>query len=373
MSRPRLSRIILIFLAVAVAAFLLVALASTDWLVSFGGKSAGARRARIEQSPNFRDGKFHNSVASNMLVPGSFFKMLRHQLFGDEVRVPAQPLAVVGRTPSDYATAPPSGLRATWIGHASTLVEIDGRRILFDPVFSERCSPSTLFGPRRFHPAPLALADLPPIDAVMISHDHFDHLDMVTATTLAGRGTHYVVPLGIGAHLEAWKIPAGQITELDWWQTTTTAGLSITSTPARHYSGRNPLRSDQALWSSWVVAGSAHKVYFSGDTGYFDGFAAIGAKHGPFDLTLIKIGASDPTWIDIHMSPEQAVQAHQDLGGKLLLPVHWGTFNLAFHAWNEPAQRAAAAAAKAGVAIAIPQPGQFVEPTAPPSWRRWWD
>jgi L-ascorbate metabolism protein UlaG (beta-lactamase superfamily) len=213
----------------------------------------------------------------------------------------------------DYSRPPASGLRATWIGWASVLVEIDGRTVLTDPVWSERCSPSTLVGPKRFHPPPIAIDELPPIDLVLISHDHYDHLDMPTVQTLAARGSHFAVPLGVGAHLEHWNIPASQIHELDWNETFRLHDLTITATPARHYSGRNPMFGDETLWASWVAAGPRHKIFFSGDSGYSPSFAIIGAHHGPFDLALIKIGASDPTWSEVHMNPEEAVQAALDL------------------------------------------------------------
>jgi L-ascorbate metabolism protein UlaG (beta-lactamase superfamily) len=349
-----------------------MAVASTGWLASFGGKLEGARLERARRSPQFDGTRFVNSVPTALMQPGSTWEMLRHQLLGDEERVPRRALPVVPRSAADYATPPASGLRATWIGHASTLVELDGQRLLTDPVWSERCSPSTLLGPRRFHPPPIALEALPPIDVVIISHDHFDHLDMATVRALAARGTRFAVPLGVGAHLEAWSIPAGQITELDWGESVRVGGLELTATPARHYSGRNPLRRDGTLWASWVVKGPRHRIFFSGDTGYFDGFRAIGAAHGPFDLTLIKIGACDRTWQDIHLSPEEAVRAHRDLGGRLLLPVHWGTFNLAFHAWNAPPEEAVTAAAALGVDLVIPRPGQWFEAATPPPLDPWW-
>jgi L-ascorbate metabolism protein UlaG (beta-lactamase superfamily) len=341
---------------------MIAAVGSTSWLGSFGGRPAGARLERMRKSPHFVDGKFVNLVPTNKLAPGSFFAMLRHQLFGTEERVPKLPIPVVMRDAADYVTPPESGLRATWIGHASTLVEIDGRRVVTDPIWSERCSPSTWLGPRRFHPPPIALRALAPIDVAVISHDHYDHLDMSTVQALAARGTRFVVPLGIGAHLEKWGIAGDQITELDWNESVTVLGLKITATPARHYSGRNPLRGDNTLWASWVLQGPVHRVFFSGDSGYFEGFKAIGAQHGPFDLALVKIGACDVTWPDIHMTPEEAVQTTTDVRGRLLLPVHWGTFNLAFHAWNDPADRVVAAAQAAAVALVVPRPGELVEP-----------
>jgi len=345
---------------------------STRWLATFGGKLAGARLERARRSPQFDGKRFVNPVPTSLMLPGTFWEMARHQFFGDEVRVPPQPPPVVTRTAADYAAPPASGLRATWIGHASTLVEIDGQRLLTDPIWSERASPSSLVGPKRFHPPPLPLEALPPIDLVIVSHDHFDHLDMATVLTLAATGTRFAVPLGVGAHLESWSIPAGQIIELDWGESARVGRLEVTATPARHYSGRNPLRRDGTLWSSWVVKGPRHRLFFSGDSGYWAGFEAIGAAHGPFDLTLVKIGACDRIWQQIHMSPEEAVRAHQDLGGKLLLPVHWGTFNLGFHAWNAPPGEALEAAVARGVAVAIPRPGQWVEPAAPPPLETWW-
>jgi L-ascorbate metabolism protein UlaG (beta-lactamase superfamily) len=359
-------------LAAILLGALAMALASTRWLASFGGTVQGPRLERVLRSPRFDGHRFVNPVPTDLLVPGSTWEMIRHQLFGGEERVPRRAIPLEERQAADYVTPPASGLRATWIGHASTLVEIDGQRILTDPIWSERCSPSTLVGPRRFHPPPIPLEALPPIDLVLVSHDHFDHLDMATVQALGARGARFAVPLGVGAHLEAWSIPAAQVTELDWGESLRVGGLEVIATPARHYSGRNPLRRDATLWASFVVKGPVHRLFFSGDSGYFDAFEAIGAAHGPFDLTLIKIGACDRTWQDIHMSPEEAVRAHQDLGGRLLLPVHWGTFNLAFHAWNAPAEEVVAAAASRGVALAVPRPGQRVEPAAPPALEAWW-
>lgn len=357
-----MGRRILIGSLVLLAVALVLALASTSWLATFGAKPAGVRLDRMGKSPHFADGKFQNMVPTNKLVPGTFWSMVRHQLFGDEQRVPDRVIPVVTRGAADYAAPPASGLRATWIGHATTLVEIDGRRVLTDPIWSDRCSPSRRFGPKRFHPPPIALEALPPIDAVVISHDHYDHLDMATVKALAARGARFAVPLGIGAHLEAWGVPAAQVSELDWYESVSVGDLRLTATPARHYSGRNPLRSDVTLWASWVVKGPHHAFFFSGDSGYFDEFKQVGARLGPFDLALVKIGACDATWQEIHMSPEEAVRTAADVRSQLLLPVHWGTFNLGFHAWNEPADQVVAAAKAAGAALVVPRPGALVEP-----------
>jgi L-ascorbate metabolism protein UlaG (beta-lactamase superfamily) len=365
-------RRIALTLVVVIAAIVVVLLRSTEWLASLGGRVAGARRERARHSPQFSGGKFRNPEPTRMAT-ASLREMARRQFFGGEQREPLGIIPVLQRSARDYATPPLSGLRATWIGWSSVLVEIDGRRVLTDPVWSERCSPSTLIGPRRFHAPPIALAELPPIDAVVISHDHYDHLDMPTVRALAVRGTHFVVPLGIGAHLERWDVPPPQIHELDWNESIALYGLSITSTRARHYSGRNPLHGNETLWTSWVVKGPRHRVFFSGDSGYSPAFAAIGEQHGPFDLTLIKIGASDPGWSDIHMTPEDAIRTHGDVRGRVMIPVHWATFNLAFHAWNDPVDRAVAAAAKSGATLYVPRPGELVEPASLPPQQRWWD
>lgn len=365
-------RRVFVALLFIVAVLVILALYSTDWLVSLGGRVRGARLERARQSPQYRDGKFRNAEKTRMST-GSYREMARRQFFGTEQREPARPVPVVARTGRDYAKPPASGLRATWIGWSSVLVEIDGRIVMTDPVWSERCSPSTLVGPKRFHAPPIALGDLPPVDAVVISHDHYDHLDMPVIRALGARGTQFVVPLGIGAHLERWGVPLAQIHELDWNETYLLGNLAITATPARHYSGRNPRHGNETLWASWVVKGPQHRFFFSGDSGYTAAFAKIGPEHGPFDLALIKIGASDPTWSEIHMTPEEAVQTHRDVGGRVMLPVHWGTFNLAFHAWTDPVDRAVAAAAKNGVHIVVPKPGEFVEPgVAAKTPQVWW-
>jgi L-ascorbate metabolism protein UlaG (beta-lactamase superfamily) len=361
---------------VAIAALVVAVLAVAALLVTqlppFGAAPSGERRARVERSKHYANGAFRNLEPTHKLQPGTFGEMVRHSLFGDEQREPPRAPKVVRRRAADYTSAPASGLRATWIGHATVLLEIDGARVLVDPIFSERCSPFSFAGPRRFAPPPIALAELPQIHAVVISHDHYDHLDMATIQALSARGARFAVPLGIGAHLQRWGVPVDRISDLDWYEHVELHGLRLTATPARHYSGRGLLGGDGTLWASWVIAGARHRVFFSGDTGYSREFARIGRQFGPFDLTLIKIGASDPTWQEIHMSPEEAVRTHRDVRGELLLPIHWGTFNLGNHAWNEPADRAVAAARAAGVRIAVPRPGAWVEPAAPPPLAAWW-
>ncbi|MET0385563.1 MAG: MBL fold metallo-hydrolase [Polyangiales bacterium] len=363
---------ILLRIAYVILALTLGIVFATTRLPEFGAPPRGQRLAVLRRSSHYADGKFQNLEPSHMLQPGKTWEMLQHGLFGDEQRVPTHALPVVRRTRADYTSPPASGLRATWLGHATTLVELDGRRVLFDPMFSDRCSPVPFAGPKRFFPPPIALDQLPHIDVVAISHDHYDHLDMPSIQALAAQGAEFTVPLGMGAHLERWGVSPARISELDWYDTASVAGLRLLAAPARHYSGRGIVDRDRVQWASWILLGAKQRVFFSGDSGYSKEFANIGRHFGPFDLTLIKIGASDPTWHEIHMSPEDAVNTHRDVRGKLMLPVHWATFNLANHAWNEPAQRFTAAADAKHIDYTVPRPGEFVEPGTNEPRDTWW-
>lgn len=339
---------------------------------AFGARASGARAERMSRSPQYRDGQFHNRAQTRSLRPDPATSrgMLRELLRRDPRRKPtaAVPLA----SPGGAAHAATGGLRLTWYGHASALVEIEGRRVLLDPLWSDRCSPSSVVGPRRLHPVPAALDSLPALDAVVISHDHYDHLDLPTIRALAaGQSAPFVVPLGVGAHLDRWRVPANRIIELDWDESVDLDGLRLSATAAQHFSGRTLAR-DHTLWSSWVVAGPTRRVFYTGDSGYFDGYAAIGAAHGPFDAALVQVGAYDERWPDIHMTPEEAVAAHLDVRGGLLVPVHWGTFVLAFHPWSEPVDRLLQEAGVRGVTVAVPRPGQPVDVDDPPAVDGWW-
>lgn len=336
-------------------------LAAAAWLVlqlpSFGGVAEGARLARMQASPQWHNGRFENTppYVSDM----SILREL-HDLMGEEVRAPTFDVPVQKMRAEDLARPATPGLRARWLGHASALVEVDGVRILTDPVFSRRASPFQFVGPERLHPAPLPLEQWQNIDAVVISHDHFDHLDMATIQHLAQGGTHFYVGLGVGAHLERWQVPAAQIHEMDWWEQANIKGVTIVCTPARHYSGRTSMN-NSTLWASWLVKGPTHSAYYSGDTGYAGHFKAIREKLGAPELALVKVGAYGDSWTDIHMTPESAIQAVQDLGATALLPVHWATFNLAYHAWAEPIQRTLVAAKSTGVQVVTPRVGEAFE------------
>lgn len=334
-----------------------------------GAKAKGARLARVQASPQFAAGKFRNTVPATEIEARSMPALLIESLTGREARHPHQPIPVATPPVGDDA----SGLHVTWLGHSSALVEIEGRRVLLDPVWSERCSPSHLAGPKRLHEPPVALRDLPPLDAVVISHDHYDHLDTATIDWLVARQTMpIVVPLGIGAHLARWGVPQDRIVELDWDQEHRVGPLTLTCTEARHFSGRS-LGANTTLWSSWVIAGERRRVYFGGDTGYTPAFTDLGAQHGPFDLTVLPIGAYDARWRDVHLDPREAVQAHRELRGEVMLPIHWATFDLAFHAWADPVRWAVREADEHGVRLATPAPGGRVEPDGELPADPWWE
>lgn len=337
---------------------------------AFGKKAAGERKQRIEASPEWHGSHFENPQP----LKNDFLGALGAMASGSKFVAPAGTLPVVNAAKASYQTAPASGLRVTWFGHSSTLVEIDGFRILTDPVFSDRVSPFGFIGPKRWYAPPIALADLPEIDAVVISHDHYDHLDMKTIRAMQNWRAIFVVPLGMGAHLAYWGIPESRIIELDWWQEKTFAekgGFKIVLTPARHASGRWLVDNNTKLWAGFALVGNKHRVYYSGDTGLFPAMKQIGEKLGPFDLTMIEVGQYNRSWPDWHIGPEQAVKAHRWVRGRVMLPVHWGLFVLAAHSWTEPVERVSKEAERMKVTIATPRPGQSFEPVKPPQ-EKWW-
>jgi L-ascorbate metabolism protein UlaG (beta-lactamase superfamily) len=372
MKRPR--RLLRVFLwSLLVLVLLAVGGGGALYLIArpaMGAAMDGARLARAAQSAQWRDGTFRNRLPR---VDGPGGRIWREFFFGgSEHRTPEAPPPVERRTAADYRTPPASGLRVTWLGHSTLLLEIDGRRVLIDPVWGERASPFTFLGPQRFFAPPLPLAELPPVDAVVISHDHYDHLDLPTVKALRMRGAQWIVPLGVGAHLVAWGVPEGSITELDWWEAVQVAGLTVTATPARHFSGRGLGDQNRTLWAGWAIAGATHRVFYSGDTALHDEFTEIGERLGPFDLTMMEAGAYSTLWTDVHLGPEQAVLAHRLVRGDVMLPVHWGLFDLALHGWTEPIERTLVAAQQAGVRVASPRPGGMVEPATVGAPVRWW-
>jgi L-ascorbate metabolism protein UlaG (beta-lactamase superfamily) len=356
------------------AVFFLAVLIETENFSQLGAVAQGARLESMKKSKNFDGKRFINPIETNLNFSGKFWTMTKRWLGGNEVREPEAPLDIITLDKSAFEKPAPEGLRITWMGHSSVLVEIDGRRILTDPVWGLRASPGSLIGPKRFHPPPIALEDLPQLDAVIISHDHYDYLEKSTVLALAPSGVRFYMPLGVGAHFERWGISSDQIVELDWWESakTESGDIQLVATPARHFSGRGFAR-NTSQWSSFVIMGPKNRVFFSGDSGPFPGFAEIGEKYGPFTLTMIKAGAYSESWPEVHLNPEQALAAHLALKGKLMMPIHWGTFNLAFHNWFDPPKRLLRAASEQSAKLVIPRPGQMFMPVDPPSIEHWWD
>ena len=314
----------------------------------------------MRTSAHYADGKFQNTIPTTVMRDGKTWEtMVTFLTGGSKDRVPAKPLPVVSM--KGYGSAlPATSLRFAWLGHSSVLVELDGKRFLFDPVFSERASFLSWAGPKRFQPSPLSATDMPPLDAVILSHDHYDHLDKDTILHLIDKTGQFYVPLGLAAILESWGVPKAKIVEIDWWDERTINGATIIATPARHFSGRGLFDRFSTLWCSWTLIGKDNRVFFSGDTGMTPEFKDVGDKYSPFDVTFIKIGAFNENWPTIHLNPEQALQAHRDLGGRVFVPIHWGTFDLGLHSWYEPIEWLVKAAEADKAIIVTPKMGEVV-------------
>ena len=334
-------------------------------------RHVGQRRERMRASPQAKDGRFRNLDNVEPDLKGLAPPIAAEFLFRGARRAPSAPLPAHEPRPI-WEHAPETGLRVTWLGHSTLLLEVDGVRILTDPVFGERASPVSFMGPKRFHPVPVPIAGLPPIDVMLLSHNHYDHLCRSSVVELAKRPLQVVTALGVGMHLEAYGMPRERIHELDWHESIELPSVRFTATPAQHFSGRGMGDRNATLWASWVIETAHHKLFFSGDTGLFSGLSEIGQRHGPFDLTLLEIGAYHPAWGTIHLGPENALTAHQMLQGKVLLPVHWGTFDLALHTWEEPAETLFHLASERGAKLFLPQLGQPLEPKRMPEPTPWW-
>ena len=275
-----------------------------------------------------------------------------------------------------WAGLPVNDIHVMRLGHSSLMLKIAGETWLIDPVFSERTSPVQWAGPKRFHPIPFKMEDFPAVQGIVLSHDHYDHLDTATIKALQTKVQYFVAPLGVGARLQGMGVPKEKITELDWWQSAKLGNMTLTAAPAQHFSGRTLTDKNETLWASWSIKARAadkeQSVFYSGDSGYSPAFKTIGQRLGPFDLSLIETGAYDLMWRGIHMLPEESVQAHIDSQSKIMLPVHNGTFNLAFHAWQDPFERVSVAAKKQGVTLTTPIVGEPVSLLAPLPQKAWW-
>ncbi len=322
-------------------------------------------------SPQHRNGRFHNVVPRPTMGLRKNLAIIWRFMFHKPAQAePRQPLPVQALTRAGLLAAPDASLFR--LGHSTLLLKLRGGFWLTDPVFSERASPFQWMGPKRFHAPPISIDELPPIRGVILSHDHYDHLDRAAVLQLQHKVEHFITPLGVGDRLIAWGVPAAKVQQLDWWQATAVGGLRLVATPAQHFSGRGFGDRDRTLWVSWVILDGERRLFFSGDTGYHADFKTIGERYGPFDVTMLETGAYDPHWPHVHMQPEQTLQAHLDLRGRWLLPVHNGTFDLALHNWHDPFDRITALAQAAGVPVATPQMGERVDLQQPQAGTPWW-
>lgn len=322
-------------------------------------------------SPQHRDGRFRNRQSRPPVSKWRGLKLLWTFLFDKPAgTVPDRPIPVHKLERAHLEAAADGSLYR--LGHSTVLLKLSGRFWLTDPVFCKRASPVQWFGPARFHAPPISIDELPPIAGVILSHNHYDHLDCAAIKQLAAKTGRFVAPLGVGDQLIRWGVDPARVEQLDWWQSTEVEGLRLTATPAQHFSGRGLKDGNQTLWASWVIDSGDLKVFFSGDSGYFNGFKEIGDAHGPFDLTLMETGAYNERWTHVHMLPEQSLQAHLDLRGRWMLPIHNGTFDLSLHPWEQPFERITALAAGADVAVATPIMGERVDLYAPHPGTTWW-
>ncbi|TQV89876.1 MBL fold metallo-hydrolase [Aliikangiella coralliicola] len=306
-------------------------------------------------------GKFTNQKMVDEFSFSRLFRIVKRSLFEKKQNTaPDKLIPLESISDTQLEQLPSDKTSIIRLGHSTILLKLDKQFWLIDPVFSERASPFSFMGPKRFHQPPISINDLPEIDGVIISHNHYDHLDEYSIKQLANKVKHFIMPLGNSAQVIDWGINPDKVTELDWWQSIQIEGTKITATPAQHFSGRGISDRNKTLWSSWVIKSESSNLFFSGDTGYFDGFKEIGNQYGPFDLTMLETGAYDKDWSEVHMSPTESAQAHKDLKGKKLLPIHNGTFDLAFHSWTDPFEQMVEIANRDWIDLLTPKMGQVV-------------
>lgn len=325
------------------------------------------------QSDHFNGKHFQNPVPTEVMGKGAFWRVMKKFWQKHPGRKPEKPLGPFSVDSNALRLIPKEAIRVTWLGHSTCLLDVDGKRFLTDPLWCVRASPFSFVGPKRFFHNPLSIENLPPIDAILLSHDHYDHLDKKSLLQLAGRGIPVITMLGVGNRLIKWGVEKSLVTELDWWQSTAVGTHMVTAAPARHFSGRWLTDRFSTLWGSFSIKGPQHSLYFGADSGYFNGFTTIAEKLGPFDLALLEIGAYNEEWRTIHMGPETAVRVAIELKTPLLMPVHWATFNLAMHPWKEPVERLIAEAGRQGVSLFLPAPGETRTVGNSAYNSRWWE
>ncbi|MGB3587453.1 MAG: MBL fold metallo-hydrolase [Tunicatimonas sp.] len=361
----------ILLLALLVVGFLFIKLSP-----EFGGKPTSEQKEAFAQLDHYEEGVFTNLIPTSMDMSfGNIVSVLRDFIQGIPNSTPDFSLPVESVDSLDITTHTDTITQITWFGHSAVLVEIDGLRVFLDPMLGDVPAPHPWLGNDRFNKQlPICIEQLPPIDAVLISHDHYDHLDYGSVQKLKEKVKDFYVPLGVGAHLRRWGVAESAIHELNWWEEVNHAGLTIVFTPSRHFSGRGITDRNTTLWGSWIIQGESKNLYFSGDGGYGPHFQKIGERYGPFDLAMMECGQYDERWAQIHMMPEESAQAAVDVRAKQMMPIHWGAFRLALHSWTDPIERVTEKAVQLQMPVTTPKIGEtFVvgSPNLPRA--KWWE
>ena len=348
--------------ALGIAAFM-------NYSPQFGANPTGEKLEKISQSEHYQGDQFVNEVETSMdMGPAKMWETSQAYMTANYTD-PALPLPV--KFAKTRSLNEDTAAFLTWYGHSAFLLEMEGKKILIDPMLGDAAAPVSFFSKRYAYQQAIDLEDLKNIDAVLISHDHYDHLDYPTIDKIKGEVGHFYVPLGLGSHLERWGVSPENITELDWWESAQLDQIELTAAPARHFSGRGFTR-NKTFWNSYVIKGKHQNIYFSGDGGYAEHFKEKSKKYGPFDLALVECGQYNKNWAEIHMMPEESVQAAIDIQAREMMPIHWGAFRLALHDWTDPVLRSKAAAVEKGIGFVSPYIGQRFQVGAPGVWSDWW-
>ncbi len=369
----RVLKMVFIVIGGFVGLLLIIGVLFINLSPEFGARAKGAQLEVIQQSPQYKDGKFQN-IEKTEVMKSMDYSTIPEYFTNRGNKIPDWSIPVEKLNTDYFSDYPDSLTRVTWFGHSALLLEIDGKKIFLDPMLGNVPAPHPWLGTPRFNDTlPMAIDMLPELDAVVISHDHYDHLDYGSIMNLKDKVGQFFVPLGVGAHLVSWGVDDAKIRELDWWEESKFEGLTLVATPARHFSGRGLFDRASTLWSSWVVIGENDRIFFGGDSGYDSSFKKIGEQYGPFDFAMLECGQYNEQWSEIHMMPEETVQAGIDLQSHLLMPIHWGAFKLALHPWDEPVRRFRKEAAQLGARIATPVIGEPIVLHEEIPTSRWWE